>query len=174
MLLSRVTGESVTSYLTRKIWQPIGMEYDGYFSVDGENVEVTMGGLQASLRDIAKMGRLYLHKGNWNGTQIVPKAWIDASLDVSAPHLAPGYNNPKSETPFGYGYQWWLPVEPRGDFFASGIYHQFIYIDPVHNIVIAKTSANKAFNDPANKDQKAMHSAMFQQIAEAMGKKSEE
>jgi CubicO group peptidase (beta-lactamase class C family) len=173
MLLSRVTGESVTSYLTRKIWQPIGMEYDGYFSIDGENVEVTMGGLQASLRDIAKMGRLYLHKGNWNGNQIVPEAWIDASMDVSAPHLAPGHNNPKSGSPFGYGYQWWIPVNPRGDFYAAGIYHQFIYVDPVNNIVIAKTSANKAFNDPANKNQKEMHTVMFQQIAEAMGGKSQ-
>jgi CubicO group peptidase (beta-lactamase class C family) len=173
MLLSRVTGESVTNYLTRKIWQPIGMEYDGYFSVDGKNVEVTMGGLQASLRDIAKMGRLYLHKGNWEGSQIVPTAWIDASLDVSAPHLAPGHNNPKSGTPFGYGYQWWLPVNPRGDFYAAGIYHQFIYIDPTNNVVIAKTSANKGYNNPENKDQKERHSVMFQQIAAAMGEKRE-
>jgi len=169
MLLTNTTGESVTSYLTRKIWQPIGMEYDGYFSVDGENMEVTMGGLQASLRDIAKMGRLYLNGGNWNGNQVVPEAWIAASIDTNAPHLAPGRDNPNSETPFGYGYQWWIPVEPRGDFYAAGIYHQFIYIDPSSGIVIAKTSANKGFNDPVNKHQKEEQSVMFQQIAAAMG-----
>jgi CubicO group peptidase (beta-lactamase class C family) len=168
MLLARVTGESVTDYLSRKIWQPLGMEYDGYFSVDGLNVEVTMGGLQASLRDIAKMGRLYLHKGNWDGTQIVPEAWVDASLDTSEPHLTPGRNNPKSGSPFGYGYQWWIPVEPHGDFYAAGIYHQFIYIDPTTNIVIAKTSANKGYTKPENRNQKEMHSVMFQQIAAAM------
>ena len=42
---------------------------------------------------------------------------------------------------FGYGYQWWIPQEPEGDFLAIGAAGQYIYVHPAHRLVIAKTSA---------------------------------
>lgn len=42
----------------------------------------------------------------------------------------------------GYGYQWWIPAEPDGDYLAIGVYNQFVYVNPKHNVVIAKNSAN--------------------------------
>ena len=80
----------------------------------------------------------------------------------------PGFDNPGSDTPYGYGFQWWTPSHPRGDFMASGIYHQFIYIDPTTNIIIAKTSANQGYTDPKNKLQKDETITAFQQIAEKL------
>ncbi|MFC4349015.1 serine hydrolase domain-containing protein [Kordiimonas lipolytica] len=165
MILKRVTGQTITQLLEEKIWQPLGMEQDAYFLIDGHGMEVAMGGLQASLRDMARMGRLYLNEGRWGDEQIVPVEWVKASVTPEAPHLMPGADNPGSETPFGYGYQWWIPTNPHGDFFAAGIYHQFIYVDPTTGIVIAKTSANKGFNDPANKAQKDMIVTAFQAIS---------
>ena len=47
----------------------------------------------------------------------------------------------------GYGYQWWIPENPEGDFLAIGIYGQFIYVHPGHEVVIAKTSAYVDYND---------------------------
>ncbi|NVJ97033.1 MAG: serine hydrolase [Alphaproteobacteria bacterium] len=165
MILKRVTGQTITQLLEEKLWQPMGMEHDAYFLIDGKGMEVAMGGLQASLRDMARMGRLYLNEGRWDGKQIVPADWVKASVTPEAPHLMPGFDNPASETPFGYGYQWWIPTNPHDDFFAAGIYHQFIYVDPTTGIVIAKTSANKGFNDPANKGQKDMIITAFQAIS---------
>jgi CubicO group peptidase (beta-lactamase class C family) len=169
MVLKRVTGKTITQLLEEQIWQPVGMEYDGYFLIDGHGMEVAMGGLQASLRDMARMGRLYLHQGNWNGVQVVPADWVRASTTPSAPHLMPGFNNPGSDTPYGYGFQWWTPSHPHGDFMASGIYHQFIYVDPTTGVVIAKTSANKGYNDPANRLQKDEIITAFQTISAAIG-----
>ena len=168
MILKRVTGQTNTQLLEEKIWGPVGMEHDGYFLIDGEGMEVAMGGLQASLRDMARLGRLYLNNGRAGGRQIVPADWVKASVTPSAPHLMPGFDNPGSATPYGYGFQWWTPSKPRGDFYAAGIYHQFIYVDPTTGIVIAKTGANKAFNDPKNKLQKDMIVTAFQAIATAI------
>jgi len=45
----------------------------------------------------------------------------------------------------GYGYQWWLPDGGLGDYSAIGVYNQFIYVDPAHETVIVKLSANPAY-----------------------------
>lgn len=165
MLLARVTGKSTSEYLQEKIWQPLGMEFDAYWQTDGKNVEMTMGGLNVALRDMARMGRLYLHQGDMDGKQIVPASWVTASVTPDAPHLMPGKGNPGSSNPNGYGYQWWLPIEPHGDFFAAGIYYQYIYVDPTTGVVIAKTSSDQKFRDPNEPRKKDLQVAAFQAIS---------
>lgn len=165
MLLTKVTGQSLSSYLQDKIWQPLGMEFDGHWLTDGVNMEMAMGGLNVALRDMARMGRLYLHKGTMNGKQIVPADWVTASVTPDAPHLMPGKDNPGSSNPNGYGYQWWLPIEPHGDFFAAGIYYQYIYVDPTTGVVIAKTSSDLKFTDPSEPRKKDLQVAAFQAIS---------
>ncbi|MCJ9428520.1 serine hydrolase domain-containing protein [Kordiimonas marina] len=169
MILTRVTGKTLAEYLEEKLWKPMGMEQDAYYLVDGKGMEVAMGGLQVCLRDMARFGQLYLNKGRWGDKQLVPEAWVTESVTPNAPHLMPGHNNPLSSSPFGYGFQWWTPVEPHGDFTAAGIYHQFIYVDPTTGIVIAKTSSNKGFNDPKNADQKEMIITAMQAISVGLG-----
>ena len=169
MMLVRVTGKTLTELLQEQIWKPLGMEYDANWMTDGKGMEVAMGGLQVALRDMARLGRLYLNGGKWNGNQIVPEAWVKASITPNAPRLMPGRDNPGSATPFGYGFQWWTPSEPHGDFMAFGIYHQTIYVDPTTGIIIAKTSAHRGFNDPANKTDKEESIFALQTISAALG-----
>jgi len=165
MLITRVSGRTLSDLLTEKIWQPIGMEFDGVWVMDGEGMEVAMGGMQVALRDMARFGRLYLYEGTWNGKQIVPAGWVKASITPSAPHLMPGADNPASATPYGYGFQWWVPETPHGDFMAAGIYDQFIYIDPTSDVVIVKTSANTKYVDPTVPLTKNATIHAFQQIS---------
>lgn len=165
MLLAKVTETSISQYLQEKVWQPLGMEFDAHWLTDGEGVEMAMGGLNVALRDMARMGRLYLNSGRMNGEQIVPADWVQASVTPDAPHVMPGKDNPASGNPNGYGYQWWTPIEPHGDFFAAGIYYQYIYIDPTTGVVIAKTSADRKFTDPKEPRKKDLQVAAFQAIS---------
>ncbi len=111
-------------------------------------MEMSFGGLNAALRDYARFGLLYLNEGrNYKGEQLVPAKWVRASVTPGAPHLMPGKNNPGSDWPMGYGYQWWIPENPEGDFSAIGIYGQFIYVHPTYNVVIAKSSAYVDYNN---------------------------
>lgn len=143
-ILVRATGQSLADFTTEKLWRPIGMEQDAYWMVDGSGMEMAFGGLNASLRDFARFGRLYLNQGRWEGKQIIPEAWVKASITPDAPHLRVG---PKlgSDNLMGYGFQWWIPADSDGDFMALGIYNQTIFIDPKHRLVIAKNSANPNF-----------------------------
>lgn len=141
MVLSRATGKTLTHYMQEKLYQPLGMEYDGYWIVDGEGKEMALGGLNLTLRDFAKLGSLYLRQGALDGKQIVPAEWVTLSTAADAPHIQPAEND------FGYGYQWWLPLSEDGEYMAMGVYGQYIYVNPTNNTVIVKVSANPHYND---------------------------
>ncbi|HLV15582.1 MAG TPA: serine hydrolase [Xanthomarina sp.] len=141
MVLKKATGKTITDYMQEKLYNPLGMEYDGYWLLDGENMEMVLGGLNLTLRDYAKVGALFLNEGAFNGKQIVPKKWVEASTIPDAPHVQP------SEGKFGYGYQWWIPQSDAGEYMAMGVYGQYIYINPTTKTVIVKLSANPKYND---------------------------
>ena len=143
MLLREATGISVTQYMQKMLWDPIGAEDNAYWLLDSENMEVAYGGFNATARDYAKLGELYRLEGNINGTQIVPSNWIQASITPDAAHLMPGENT-LSDYPLGYGYQWWIP-DDSGDFMAIGVYNQFIYVSPQNNVVAVQLSANNIY-----------------------------
>ena len=163
MLIREATGTTLSDYMEQKIWKPVGMESDATWLVDSEGMEVVFGGYNMVLRDYARFGRLYLKKGNWNGTQVVPAAWVKASVTPDAPHLQPG-KNPNSTWVMGYGYQWWIPENADGAFMAIGVYGQAIYIYPKYNMVIAKTSAYPDYNEDGD-DMETESVEVFRSIA---------
>jgi len=148
MALQAATGKSLVDYAHEKLWSRLGVEYDAEWLTDPNGMEMAFGGLNATLRDYARFGMLYLNQGrNFKGEQLVPATWVKASVTPDAPHLMPGRDNPGSDWPMGYGYQWWIPENPQGDFTAIGIYGQFIYVNPANKTVIAKTSAYVDYNN---------------------------
>jgi CubicO group peptidase (beta-lactamase class C family) len=165
MLVRNVTGMSLSDYLEQEIWKKAGMEADAYWLLDSTGMELAFGTLNVTLRDFARFGVLYRDRGRMMNQQIIPEQWVEDSVTPDAPHLMPG-KKLNSNSVFGYGYQWWIPPVPDGDFMAMGIYNQFIYVNPRRGIVIAKTSAHPDFN--RNEDELAS-AAMFQTLARALG-----
>ncbi|CBL44477.1 Predicted beta-lactamase class C [gamma proteobacterium HdN1] len=168
MVLQGATGESVTDYMSKKLWQPFGAEHSAWWIVDASGMEMGFGGLNATLRDFAKLGQLYLDHGMLNGKPIVPDAWISASLSMDSAHLLPGLNG-SADSSIGYGYQWWIPDSPQRDYFAQGIYSQYIFVSPMTNTVIVKTSADPNYGSDESK-RTVQHVEMFRAIATAARK----
>lgn len=123
----------VTQYLQEKLWTSLEMEYDASWSIDHEKqgTEKIFCCINARARDFAKIGRLYLNKGNWNGRQIVSEKWVTESTKVDTTAGSADY----------YQYQWWLPSK-SGDFNAEGILGQYIYVNPSKNVVIVRMGKN--------------------------------
>ncbi len=167
MLLARVTDVNLATLLQEKLWHPLAMEHDAYWMLDSTGMEVALGGLNASLRDYARFGLLYLNEGRWQGRQIVPRQWVRDSTSPGAPHLVPGKDNPASSSPWGYGYHWWIPEPHQGDYTASGVYNQYIYVNPAARVVIVKNSANRRYL-VERQESKDLHVAMFRAIAAAL------
>lgn len=169
MIIREATGRTISDYMEEKLWKKIGTEADAAWLIDKAGMETVFGGLNAVLRDYARFGRLYLHKGNWGGQQVVPEDWIEESLRMDGPHLKPGEDNSLSNYPMGYGYQWWIPEKTDGDFLAIGIYGQAIYIYPKYNIVIARNGAFKDYNDSGD-DMERESVEVYRAIARKMSR----
>lgn len=130
LILERsLKGKTVTTYLQEKLWSPLGMEYEATWSIDSKKngMEKAFCCLNARARDFAKIGRLYQHKGNWNGKQLVSQAWVEQSTKADTSQGSARF----------YQYQWWLPT-PGEDFMAEGILGQFVYVHPSKNLIIVR------------------------------------
>ncbi len=132
LILARALKEkSLTQYLQEKIWTPLGMEFDASWSLDRKNGrEKTFCCINAKARDFAKLGRLFLNKGIWNGQEVIPSSWVEESTH---PELA-----------FGgvsyYKYQWWFPFKGEPEYMAQGILGQFVYVDPIKKTIVVRLS----------------------------------
>jgi hypothetical protein len=139
MALRGATGRALPGLLSERIIAPLGLEAEPDYITDGEGVAFALGGLNLTTRDYARFGLMVAKMGRYGGQQIVPTGWIAASTVPSAP------------TPEGalqYGLHWWMPADAReGEFYAHGIYGQYIYIDRTRDAVIVVTSADRGFRE---------------------------
>ena len=132
LVLERTTGTSVSDFMARRLWQPLGAEADATWNLDSEDsgFEKMESGLNARPVDYARFGLLFLHKGKWNGRQIVSEEWVRAATGAE-PTTGSAYYH-------GYRYFWWLDVERPGRFYALGKYGQYIYVAPDADAVVVR------------------------------------
>ncbi len=154
MVVRGATNRTVADLLSEKIIQPLGLEYAPYYVSDGVGTAFVLGGLNITTRDYARFGQMFAQRGTWQGRQVVPADWVDASTRASAPGGA------------GYGYQWWIPDgSAPGEYMARGVYGQYIYIDTARQVVIVTTAADRQFREPGANQQNV---DMFRAIAQEM------
>jgi len=130
MILEKATGINTAEYLQKKIWVPLGMEYNATWNIDSKknrNIKAFCC-INARARDFAKFGRLYLENGIWNGNQIIPAEWITKTKNYN-PDFRDGMHYP-------YHYHW--RVLENGDMFAKGILGQYIYISPGEKLIFVR------------------------------------
>lgn len=153
MILERATGEPVSSFLEHALWQRIGAEFPASVSYDSEasRLEHMESGLNACALDLAKFGLLYLNRGNWFGTEVIPEHWVDASTSPARARTDPQYFRYYDKLPWGrflasgryyYKYLWWgyRASENEHDYFAMGVLGQHVYVSPRTRVVIVRLS----------------------------------
>ncbi|MDH3399265.1 MAG: beta-lactamase family protein [Acidimicrobiia bacterium] len=151
MILERATGMSVTEYTQTRLWDPLGMEFDGAWALDSveSGFEKMEAGLNARAIDFAKFGQLFLQGGAWEGEQVVPEAWVEesTSLDVSTQNAA-YYSH--SFGPYVYDdgagyykYMWYgkLRAGQPADILAEGDHGQIIFTSPANGVVIVRNGS---------------------------------
>ncbi|MGB0920689.1 MAG: serine hydrolase domain-containing protein [Alphaproteobacteria bacterium] len=137
-LVRRVTGKSLSAYLSEKIWQPLGQLHDATWALDStRGMEQAGCCLNMALRDYARLGELYRLDGVWHGQRLLPEGWVKRATQSSKPHVMPGKLFADDDY-IGYQYQWWTRAN---DYSAQGVFGQFIQVMPEHELVIAMTSS---------------------------------
>ena len=140
-------GQSLSGYLSQRIWSRLGMQADGYWLLDAPNgTELGGGAFSATLRDYGRLGLFVLRDGVIGTERVLPVGWRDTAGRPADALTAPG--TLISGYPLGYGYQWWsLPSSAA--FTGQGIYGQFLYIDPDEDLVGVVWGAWNTPNDGA-------------------------
>jgi hypothetical protein len=135
-IVQKVTGMTVLDYLRPRLFEPLGIEHPAW---ETSPQGISAGGFGLSIRteDIVRFGQLYLQRGKWQGKQLVPEAWIEAT---TARQTSNG-SNPQSDWDQGYGYQFWRCR--HGAFRGDGAFGQFCVVLPEQDVVIAITSGTK-------------------------------
>ncbi len=132
-IVTELTGETLTEYLRPRLWEPLGITRIFWETCP---MGITKGGWGLFLRpeDAAKLGMLYLQKGSWNGRQLVPAEWVEASCQPSA-------QAPEVMSTHGYGYQLWMGGR-EGSFNFNGMLGQNVVAYPDMNLVVVTNAGS--------------------------------
>ncbi len=148
LIFPNIMGREMSEYMKERVFDPIGIEN---LSWDPQGGSGFIGphtnahtGIHISARELARFGYLALHKGVWNGQQLIPRWWMDLATR-SSQDLNPAY-----------GYTWWVntkgvrwPGLPRDAFALEGYRSNRCYIIPSLDLVVARVgSGPPTWNEP--------------------------
>jgi CubicO group peptidase (beta-lactamase class C family) len=132
-IVQQLTGGRMIDYLEPCLFAPLGIAHPRW-ETSPQGIDVGGWGLSITTADIAAFGQLYLQRGMWQGSRILPEAWVDAAI-------AHQVDNGPADNPDwrqGYGYQFWRCRHDayRGD----GAFGQYCVVMPDQDAVLAITS----------------------------------
>ncbi|AZL08750.1 serine hydrolase domain-containing protein [Brevibacterium aurantiacum] len=140
----KIAGESMQTLMSRVLWSRIGAERDALIATDQYGVGMFDGGINTTLRDLARFGYLYSNRGvSLTGEQVVPTSWVGDTLTGDADIRQAFADGPDdNRMPGGmYHNQFWFPFPDSHAFLALGIHGQMIYMNPGANFVGVKLSS---------------------------------
>lgn len=140
-LIRAVTGEHPSDYLSRKLWSRIGAEHDASWVLDRPGgLEIGSCCINATARDYARLGQLFLDDGRVGREQVLPAGWVRQvrTPDPARPFLHA--SNRLNGKPYGYQYYWWLWPDDAQAISAHGVHGQLITIDFDDDVVIVMTA----------------------------------
>lgn len=145
-LLQARTGSTLQEYARRKLFEPLGI-VQWEWGTDLRGRARAHAGLRLRPRDLARIGRMVIAGGTWQGREIVPAAWLQASFAPRVP-----FGEPHGDPDSNYGYQWWLgTVRAGGRSFAFraavGNGGQRLFLVPDLDLVVVLTAGE--YNDPS-------------------------
>jgi CubicO group peptidase (beta-lactamase class C family) len=133
-IVQRRAGMPLTAYLRPRLFDPLGIGQVGWQTLAGREQGYT--GLHARTEDVAKLGQLYLQRGEWEGARLLSEEWVSqaTSKQVDNP------NQPNPDWRQGYGFQFWMS---RHGYRGDGAYGQFCVVLPDHDAVVVTTAATR-------------------------------
>lgn len=133
MALMKASGKSLSQLASEWLWKPMQAKHDAKWHTDEKGTELAYCCFNSNARDFARFGRLMLHKGNWNGKQILDSSFVQmATTGALVPY---------------YGYAFWNISGYGTTVFAQrGILGQYIITIPERNMVIVRLGHKRLSN----------------------------
>ena len=157
-VLTRIAGEPVEGLFKRKIADPIGMDADewdwgDFGKIDGISVNGGSGNsnnhVSISARQMARLGHLFLNRGNWDGRQLISRSWVALATKPHVPASLALWPDSGADGRGVYGFNWWAngvkadgkrkwPGAPPDTYAACGYNNNDMFVIPIWNMVIVR------------------------------------
>ena len=143
-LLEKATGETISKYASKKLWKPMGAKHSALWNTDAEGGdEKGFCCINSNARDFARLGKLYLHQGNWNGLQILDSSYVKEATSIADLIDENGDNN------VNYGYQLWMTnYKNMRIYYARGLWGQYLICIPEKDMIVVRLG--RKFGDLLN------------------------
>lgn len=167
--LQQAPQQDIRTLLRDRVMRPIGVP-DGEWSVgygvtcvvDGFPLVGSWGGASYTARALARVGRLMIRQGNWEGRQLISREAVrQVTSDVG--------------TPGNCGIGWWSNNErvyadvPRDAFWGSGAGHQVLFVVPSLNLIAVRNGDALAKVGGAPLDyHEPLRALLFEPVVEAV------
>ena len=135
-VIEAATGKTLSQYAEEKLWKPMQAERDAYWLLDKQDGdEKAFCCFHTTARDVARFARLMLHRGNWNGRQLVSQAYMDEMMRPAS-WLKDQWGKDSLNY---YGYQTWImhyhdQVNP----YMRGMLGQYIIAIPSQDAIVVR------------------------------------
>lgn len=137
-ILQEATGMSALEFAQQNLFGPLGIT-NVYWPADPQGVTHGWGDLSLRPPDMAKLGSLFLHQGEWNGKQIVSRDWVESALQARMQGTG------KIED---YGYGWWIgQPSNEPEFLATGNGGQKIKVYPNLDLIVVTTGGGFEYSE---------------------------
>lgn len=136
MIITRIEGKNLAAVVRSRIWDPVGAVDSATWTLDDEGgIEKGFMGLNASARDFLKIGLLVANEGMVGEKRVIPAEFIERIKTAKGIIESDAHR-------WGYSSKWWHPAGAgeTQDLTALGVYGQYVYINPEHDVVITKLS----------------------------------
>lgn len=137
----RAAGRALSDLLGEYLWTPLGAETDAYVTLDPEGAMRAAGGICAAPRDLARFGEMIRQRGVANGRQVIPGWWIDDINDNGDPEAWARGEFAEMFPDAAYRSKFYQIDRKRRTLCCIGIHGQWIYIDPISELVIVRVAA---------------------------------
>ena len=133
-ILETATKKTISEYASKKLWKPMGAKHPALWNTDiEEGDEKGFCCINSNARDFARLGKLFIHQGNWNGTQILDSSYVNNATSVADLLDKDGNKN------VNYGYQFWLSNYKGLDiYYARGLWGQYVICIPENNMIVVR------------------------------------
>ncbi|MEM8705334.1 MAG: serine hydrolase [Actinomycetota bacterium] len=132
-IVARIIGDLIggpdemRAWMNEVLFHPIGIRSaDPTFDDAGTFVGSSY--LHMTARDWARYGLLNLRGGEWDGTQVIPRDWVEDERRTWASDGEGGH----------YGTHWWIAEDGRGSFYCSGFELQRVICVPTTDLVVVR------------------------------------
>lgn len=136
VMLTSVLHKRLADFAREELFPKLGIHHQ-LWEIFDDSTPNGGSGLRLRPRDFAKIGALWLHRGETGRETLLDPGYVDAATSSRFDFVNP----PAALSGYGYGYSWWTARTPYGDgFFAWGFGGQFIFVIPARSLIVVVTT----------------------------------